>query len=102
MKFEEVLPALREGKRIKRACWDVACLKINEWEEISISHILCDDWEIMDNIMPCPFCGKEKIRIVNFSKDNYYARCDRCDAYGPNGCTKEESISKWNAAPRKA
>lgn len=30
MKFEEVLPALREGKRIKRACWEDRFLY--EWD----------------------------------------------------------------------
>ncbi len=46
MKFEEVLPALREGKRIRRSEW-----KDDYWSKDKVSHyshILCDDWEIIE------------------------------------------------------
>jgi len=49
MKLEEVLPALRVGKRIKRTIWDY-WIDLNyplEWIRDN-EDILADDWEISD------------------------------------------------------
>lgn len=55
MKFEEVLPALRQGKNIKRECqqWLLNIRTSNANPSlhimIPILDILSDDWEIIDD-----------------------------------------------------
>ena len=49
MKFEEVLPALRNGKKIRCESWEpnqYTCL--NDEDCFSIDDILNNDWEIID------------------------------------------------------
>ena len=72
MKFEEVLPALREGKFIKRACWEgrylcewYGCLMeqyysevMGRWyscpandfypENVYNNDVLAEDWEVIE------------------------------------------------------
>lgn len=60
MKFEEVLPALKEGKKIRRRAWlDADYIYIRNGSivdndgdsfEIDFSIILNDDWEIVLNL----------------------------------------------------
>lgn len=51
MKFEEVLPALREGKKVWRAAWNKHsdyCLFIDDLDNgIELRSLLEDDWEIV-------------------------------------------------------
>jgi hypothetical protein len=48
MKFEEVLPALREGKRVRRKAWEAKdYVSITSAFEISDGALLKDDWEIV-------------------------------------------------------
>lgn len=49
MKFEEVLPALRDGKKIKRKPWNsdqYICLE--NGDNLPIYYVLEDDWEIVE------------------------------------------------------
>lgn len=50
MKFEEVLPALREGKKIRSAEWSDYLHKSKECrdEVITVYSILRDDWEVIE------------------------------------------------------
>jgi hypothetical protein len=47
MKFEEVLPALREGKRVRqrKGAWN-DWTSFNEMMSVSTKSLLADDWEI--------------------------------------------------------
>jgi Lar family restriction alleviation protein len=100
MKFEEVLPALREGRRIKRRSFS---WYLGPNDALEIEHILADDWEIVENVNPCPFCGGGKNKIVNRYTPSlgFYVYCCNCETAGPRGRNREEAIAKWNAAPRE-
>jgi len=70
MKLEEVLPALRELKKIKRKSWtlngDILHKDFLD-SEIRLAEILADDWEIADEEKP-----KKKITLWRpiFRKEN--------------------------------
>lgn len=49
MKFEEVLPAFREGKRIRRKIWASMC---TEGVELKMDDLLAFDWEIIEEVTP--------------------------------------------------
>lgn len=53
MKFEDVLPAFREGKQIKRECWAFPLQKdLGEFLLIP-SDFNADDWKILEeNLLP--------------------------------------------------
>jgi hypothetical protein len=50
MKFEEVLPALRAGHKIRRAVWGITCDPIdpesNVTRHLNLASLLADDWSI--------------------------------------------------------
>ncbi len=49
MKFEEVLPALREGKRVKRKSWDTgAFITSASSGNIAAKSLMADDWEVYE------------------------------------------------------
>ena len=49
MKFEEVLPALREGKKVRRTSWvSTTHIKAKGDYFLDVSGCLADDWEIVD------------------------------------------------------
>ena len=51
MKFEEVLPALRERKEIKRKNWKSYLSYFatdNDIDVLNLNDVLADDWEIVD------------------------------------------------------
>lgn len=51
MKFEQVLPAFKEGKKITRELWpDYMYLHIDEENSIITYDMLEDDWIILDNL----------------------------------------------------
>lgn len=47
MTFEEVLPALKEGKKIKRSIWFEHYYFPDKITVLNIYSILADDWEIV-------------------------------------------------------
>ena len=65
MKFEEVLPALRKGQKVKRKCWhsnqylmknEMLYVTTNNLMSIFFGDILLDeDWEIVDEPKPIRF-----------------------------------------------
>ena len=73
MKFEEVLPALKEGKKIKRKCMPDGYYHIDNnhiYDEIGQLYtfgveadILQDDWEIVEE--------KKKVKLRNLTEKQY-------------------------------
>lgn len=47
MKLEQVLPAFREGRGIKRKRWDYSIDKVDPGYEFDLVDLLSDDWEIV-------------------------------------------------------
>jgi len=70
-------------------------LAVNEWNRTPRGEMMKNKVELK----PCPFCGKQKIKI---SQDNsiepiyFYVGCFICDAEGPWQDTKELAAIKWN------
>ena len=94
MKFEEVLPALRERKKIIRDCWgkdnyyflnEDYCLETKEGAVatfLTLPAIFSDDWEI--------FKEKKKVKLRDLSKRKYvnwwYRHCfeqNKCEVDCP-------------------
>lgn len=87
MKFEEVLPALREGKKIIRDCWGKDnyyflnkdyCLETKEGAVatfLTLPAIFSDDWEI--------FKEKKKVKLRDLTEEQY-------DLWIENNCAKHE------------
>ncbi len=64
MKFEEIFPALRNGKYIKRDFWpDESTISITDWKctELDGDDILSDDWQIIE--------APKKIDYINNMED---------------------------------
>jgi hypothetical protein len=53
MKFEEVLPALRDGKKVRRKAWgENDYIAISSPFELSDGSLMRDDWEIVEEPKP--------------------------------------------------
>lgn len=74
MKFEEVLPALREGKKIRRKCWGakIYIYLAEKWDIIDNLHhryifnksdLIDDDWEIIKK--------KKKVKLRDLTEEQY-------------------------------
>jgi hypothetical protein len=49
MKFEEVLPALRDGKKVRRQPWDTdVCITSTNLGSISAKSLMENDWEVYE------------------------------------------------------
>ena len=48
------------------------------------------------DLLACPFCGHEKIRIKQEGGGLCSAVCDRCVASGPLGLSKKQAEAEWN------
>ena len=94
MKFEEVLPALLEGKKIRRKCWgkersfivienDSIVDNYGSRLAISVKGFKADDWEIVKE--------KKKVKLRDLTEEqfkkycknftgkcNYGTNCDKC------------------------
>lgn len=108
MKFEEVIQALREGKKIKYA--DSAeifkppqyqCGQWSDWQ-LSVACILRDDWKIVEEKpLPCPFCGSNNVKANREHVGCCSVVCYNCEGVGPSKGTLNESIEYWNKAVRR-
>lgn len=103
MKFEEVLPALREGKAIRRKCMLDRYYHIDNnhiYDEIGQLYtfgveadILQDDWEIIE--------GKKRIKLRDLTEKQYQkwflSNCKKCDEcpFRKVYCGKNPSIDGW-------
>ena len=62
----------------------------------------------MAELKPCPFCGGEKVEVLNrlefepemeqvgLTKDNWNVLCNECYALGGTRRTALEAIEAWN------
>lgn len=111
MKFEEILPALRNGKKIRRKEWPGEIFisqnrKIMQVATLYVSSLFADDWEIVEETpLPCPFCGENKFdwrtgMIAGYQQNPTSVGCVLCSAYGPYGKDRTEAIELWNRAKR--
>lgn len=50
----------------------------------------------MIELKPCPFCGKERLRVKSSLRWGYFVACNHCAAVGPSSGTREGAIEKWN------
>ena len=89
MKFEEVLPALREGKKIRMSFWaeeryiyfkygfkaidDKMQTYTFEWGDF-----ICDNWEIVKE--------KKKVKLRDLTKRQYIKYCKKCNVRICNEC----------------
>ena len=50
MKFEEILPALREGKKVRRGCWhqDISSIENTNSFRVAMHDLIQQDWEIIE------------------------------------------------------
>lgn len=48
----------------------------------------------MTTLLPCPFCGKEELRVIR-SSGEWMVFCE-CEAEGPKSIIKETAILLWN------
>jgi hypothetical protein len=115
MKFEDVLPALREGKPVRRKAWQPEKnirihnhyhVLISGWSELdsSFGEWLIgnkDDWEVVEEEpLPCPFCGAKS----EYDEWSHRVRCSNytlCDSMGPSFFKdRETTIALWNKARR--
>ena len=96
MKFEEIIPAYRKGKKIRRECWneekvmDLCIVKgigkygwVKEgvfWKTVTDALLKADDWEIVKE--------KKKVKLRDLTKEQYknwykgycylYEDCEHC------------------------
>ena len=80
MKFEEVLPALREGKKVGRKKWDKSYYVNNygeayvDWEDL-----LATDWEIVKEPKKVKLRDLTEKQYENWlAKNCYYTKCVNC------------------------
>lgn len=79
MKFEEVLPALREGKKIRRKKWDKSCyyrmiyqndnnIIVNNYGEVVDvwDDIFINDWEIVEEVKE-----PKKIKLRDLTQEQF-------------------------------
>jgi len=72
--FEQAIKWLREGKKIRRPCWNLSSfwrLGIDEsieWEEgeaiVHLNQIEADDWEIYEERIKCFWCERYVVDLV--------------------------------------
>lgn len=113
MRFEEVLPALRKGKEIRRKCrneekvMDLCIVKgigkygyVKEgqfWKAVVKALLKADDWEIVEE--------KKKVKLRDLTKEQYNKWIkNNCTKYGDYcngcpfqkvGCDNDENKKDW-------
>ena len=50
---------------------------------------------MMDEAVPCPFCGRHDVEIVHNTIDEYYVRCRTCSATGPKAANEKGALDWW-------
>lgn len=89
MKFEEVLPALLKGKKIRRKCWgkersfivienDSIVDNYGNRLAISVNGFKADDWETVKE--------KKKVKLRDLTKKQYIEYSKKCNVRICNEC----------------
>jgi len=55
-------------------------------------------WECVDDVKPCPFCGKDNLTINRRNGKYglfYFIKCGICGGVGGTGATTSEAYNKW-------
>lgn len=80
MKFEEVLPALKEGKKIRRKSWPPEeYMRLREKVLNQKDAFTCDDWEIVKEKKKVKLRDLTEEQCKNWEKSNCSALpCDKC------------------------
>ena len=96
MKLEEVLQAARDGKKVQRISWRNTFFYIGTNKGVSdysTQDLLSDDWEIVDEHKPCPFCGSSKAEFVG-GYDSI--ECSDCGSMGPPKNSIADAWAAWD------
>jgi len=58
----------------------------------------------MKDILPCPYCGSEKVRIDSWviPEPGFCVVCQECQGEGPIGHSDAEALNLWNTRPTEA
>lgn len=108
MKFEEILPALREGKKIIRDCWgkdnyyflnEDYCLETKEGAVatfLTLPAIFSDDWEIVKEPKKVKLRDLTEKQFNKRFKNNCgkYSNCEGC-LFGVVNCSKSDDNSRF-------
>ena len=98
MKFEDVLPALRRGEKVRREIWSRDTEPLCKGDRIAEYHLttnalLADDWEVVSEHAPCWNCGG---RMMMSGVYRHYVVC-LCGVQGPHSETEAEAWRLWDA-----
>lgn len=57
-----------------------------------------------EKLLPCPFCGGNRLTMNDSGYDDWFLVCDDCGADGPTAVTRYNAKYLWNdrSAPREA
>ena len=47
-------------------------------------------------VLPCPFCGEENLRIEEFPRNAFAVKCKKCSIWGELSPDQNEAVDKWN------
>mgnify|MGYP001604797046 CR=1 FL=1 len=95
MRLEEVLPALREGRAIRRG----SCAPIVPPDDFALCavEIMAEDWSVVEiQLSECPWCHDD-FNLIKCEEDNgKFIRCTGCNVRGPLATATTWAIRKWN------
>jgi hypothetical protein len=97
MKFEEVLPALREGKKIRKGTWGNHNYDLQGTTPLDYDGLMSCDWEIVEEEhKKCPFCGGTANLGLNSKWVNYVICNNCCSSTSFNCGTPSEAWAAWD------
>jgi len=101
MRLEEVLPAHRAGKDVRRKKWNGRDRLLGgkpgcPGETLFIEDVLADDWEVVEpKHKACPFCGGEA-KVLRSDDGWSSVGCIGCGVSTNVQLTTEEAWAAWD------
>lgn len=96
MRLEEVLPAYRAGKRIRRKSWAVG-LHAGDGHGSCDVWFDADDWEVVPTPhKACPFCGGSGYDAGSHDSGCHWIVCESCRSSTGNKKTAEQAWELWD------
>lgn len=88
---------LDHAKAIRDYCKSTICDKcVFEYaNECQIQRTPCS-WCLEMKLLKCPFCGSDKIKIVEKAECCFYVLCTRCLSQSTPCVTKNKALEAWN------